>query len=373
MKPITRWLVFGGIGVAAGVALSLVALRDSPISAPRTGDAVPEQAALPGAGGAPAAIADAGEAPRTSQGITEIQLNFQPVPAEDLRDPETSFQLVLLPLQRSRVSPQERVTALARKVFPGLKVQRSDRPVTARPAVLVGELNAPGISAGELELFGRGLSAQQQSDLGRTIRATVLEFHLARERPLAQLRQVEALAAAVAEQAGAVLYDVETREYFSTRAWRERRVEGWSGDFPQVPTEIAIVTHPSAGERRSLTYGMAKFGLPDLVLPRHGTEEGFSKAMATVLTLTAQLLVEKGRVDSAGQLRIRIDDVQHPGVRAELRAMKRGNARGETQLNLGVAKPMDNDPANRLLEVVFAPGEDGQRAMQQAISDLFGP
>lgn len=372
MKPLTRWLVFIGVGALVGVALSLFALRDGPVSAPRTGAAVPAPGdAAPDAGAAVVEAADAGE--RSSPGITEIQLNFQPVPAEDLRDPETTFQLVVLPVERRSGAAFDRVVASARKAFPGLRVQRADRPVTVRPALQVGEMNAPGIPAGELELFGRGLTSQQRLVLGRPMRATVLEVHLAKDQPLAQLRKVELLAVLAAEELRGVLYDVETREYFSPAAWRERRVEGWSGDLPQVPTEIAIVTHPSSGERRSLTYGMARFGLPDLVLPRHGSEETFAKAMATVLTLTAQLLVERGRVDAAGVMTLRIDDVQHPGVRAELRALQRGNAKGETQVNLGVAKPLENDPPNRLLELVFAPGADGDRAMQKVISELFGP
>ena len=359
MRPALRWWIVAAVVIAAAVALSLYAIRKSPV-APSQGERdAGANAAGPAAEGPGAA--DAGAAP----------LSFEPLPEGDLHDPEPSFQVVLLPLKKLTIDGISTARALAKTSFPGLRVQRGTTPVASRPALLVGEVNTPAISNEELQVFGRGLNDALRGQVAPARRSLVLEFHLEGAKVLPELRQSETLVRELAGAARAIIFDGETHEYFTLAAWEDRRIAAWTGELPQVPQHVLIEASAHGRAQGSVTFGMSRFGLPDFVAGDY--PPALRGALATVLNLAAQTLVERGRVDSPGRLWLDIAHLQEPHVREAMQKLMRGNARGRAELLLGIAEVPQGDPHPRLIAVELGRGEAARGSLEAILRGLFGP
>lgn len=365
-----RWLgwVVVAVLVVGGIAvLSVYALGTSPVTPPLGPPTLDGGSpAGPDAGRAEDAAGDAG--PAEPDGGTA----FAPFPAGPLREGTVSFQIVILPVKKGLQRASEIVGRAARAHFPGLKVVSRKEAEVPAPGLAVYELKLEGLAYSELKLLGRDLSDDTQVALTRAKKALVLEFHLPVTPDLASLRKAHTVALAVAMPIQAVLYDAEAREYLSAREFDLRRIRGWGERYPQAPLQISIHAFATRAGQRSITHGMARLGLPDLTLVDHPPE--LAGAVATVLNLAAQHLLEAGALPEAGKLALRIDGLEEPKVREEMRRLMRGNARGQVAVAAGWLEPGERDPQNRILELYFdAQGQARRGQLEAVLRELFGP
>lgn len=364
MKRGLLWVLAAVLTVAGIAALSLYALETSPVTPPLGPPTVDGGAPEPEDGGAaPVPV------PVPMDAGTEA--SWQPFPAGPLREKAVAFQIVILPVKKSLQRVEATVTRAAKAHYPGLKVvTRKDAEVPA-PGVAATELKLEGLSYPEVKLLGRDLDHDTQVYLSRAQKALVLEFHLEPSAAFRELQQAYRVALAVAFPIQAVLYDGEAREYLSPREFEARRVNGWGDQLPQVPLQIAIHAFAGRDGHRSVTFGMSKLGLPDVLVDRHPPE--LAGPMATVINLVAQTLLEGGALASAGELTLDIERLQEPRVREEMKKLMRGNAKGATTVKVGFGEPGERDPQNRLLELRFPEGEAARRAeLDRVIRELFG-
>lgn len=361
MKPWLRWALFALLLVAVIAALSIYSLGTSPVTpplvAPRVDAGVPSEDAP--------AVAPSG--PATDGGSTRL---LQPYPAGPLREQEVAFQVALLTLKEPLRRPEAALRRLVQREFPQLKVVTRPEMEVAPPSVYVSEARLEGLSFNEVTLFGRDLDHNTRVALTKVRKVLILEFHLLPGSSFDQVRRAHRIAHALGAPARAVLFDGETREYFSLREWKQRRIDSWGPTLPLVPLNISIQTHPVPGGQRTVTYGMAKFGLPDVLIDRHPPENG--RALATVVNLICQTLVERAALAGEGKLELAVATLEEPSVRQEMLGLMRGNAAGRVELPVGLSAPRDRDPQNRLLELAFDPA-DPSPAQQQVIRALFGP
>ena len=335
-------------------------------------------ATLPGSGcrcrgkdGAPDAAVAVADLP-----VQAVAPPPNPVPAGMLRDEQTSAQIVLFPALRPfPEDPLEAVAGIAAREWPALRLERPATLSRVAPAVVVGTFDSPGVPAVEVARAGRGLSAIDATHLERKARVAVLEFRLASAQVLQDLPRAQQLALSVAEALDAsALMDGDTREYFSRASWKQTRVGGWSGTLPILPRQVSILQVPEgSGDRlRSVTLGMAKFGLPDVVVAHHapGTD---ARGLASLINLVCATLVQHPALEREGLLDVDVGAIVEPELRGALQGFVRGG-RGKATVALAIAAPRDGDPENRLIEIAF-PGTDAgtaQQAQEALLSLLFG-
>jgi uncharacterized protein YegJ (DUF2314 family) len=292
-------------------------------------------------------------------------------PAPLLHNADITYTFVLLhptPPKGDAVAEARKLLASKYKELAGAWKPGAPQPEVELEAVPPEELEP--IDEEVLDFFGRKLNAEERKRLKAARHATVLAFHV----PFA--RRNEALLAATrfahqlaAEHAG-FLWDAETREYYSPRLWKEQRLDGWSGGAPSLPAHITMHVYGEGESLRVITLGMAKLGLPDLVVEQ--VQRSMGNEMGTLVNGVAQLLAEGLELPADGTLSVDLTRVKDPKVKRLLEGKMSEGARRNMKLRAIEAKRDQGDPENHLLEIAF-PGSGTPHARQLAALDtLFG-
>lgn len=224
----------------------------------------------------------------------------------------------------------------------------------------------------QIRYFGRGLSQQQAEELQLAKLALVVEFRMPASPTYAGLRAADRLLAEVAEQTQGLIWDEETREIFTAAAWRERHIEGWQGDVPNVARHTVIHAYQGDKLLRGITLGMGKFGLPDVVMndfPRSNSAQA-----GNLIVALSQALVEGAQVGPRSNFTLTLAQLRHQEVRATQQAQMTDDAPGAAQLYFTKGKLEQGDPHNRLLEFYFDhyPGPDRYARQTALFTTLYG-
>lgn len=224
----------------------------------------------------------------------------------------------------------------------------------------------------QIRYFGRGLSPQQAEELQLAKLALVVEFRLPAAANYAGLRAADRLLAEVAEQTKGLIWDEETREIFTVAAWRERHIDSWQGDIPNVAKHTVIHAYQGDKLLRGITLGMAKFGLPDVLMndfPRSNSAQA-----GDLIVALSQALVEGAVIGPRSNITLDLSQFKHIEVKKTQQTALADNARGTAQLYFTKGKREEGDPQNRLLEFYFDhyPGPDRYARQTALFTTLYG-
>lgn len=218
----------------------------------------------------------------------------------------------------------------------------------------------PPPSVDYLEHKGFGLSKTERDRIQDSESVLVIDFFIVAPQDYQYLNATNALAGALAEGTGGFIWDEETKEMHSVAAWRQKRL---SND-PVYFANTSMHAYELASKNfRSVTFGMRKLGLPDLVLAE------FPRAFWDPLSEMMRFLV--AQVGSRGPLNPKLS-----WSAAELRQLLNlGEAAEVPDLWLTEAPRDEGDPRNDLYTVDFRsfPGESYQEKQMNAIGTLFRP
>ncbi|HJV67684.1 MAG TPA: DUF2314 domain-containing protein [Ideonella sp.] len=228
----------------------------------------------------------------------------------------------------------------------------------------------PGLDM--LQRFGRGLTRDQAVAMQSSEQALILDFAHPASFSFTAYRSALTLTEQVARDTSGLIWDEETREVFSPEEWHKRRLDTWDGDIPNALMHTVI--HAYKGDRlvRAITLGMAKFGLPDVVVDDFSWSE--NRPMGNLINLLSQALVEGAVVGPRGSYDLDIHQVKHAAVRRSHLDTLKPNTTAIAKLVLVTGIPDEGDPHNRLVEIRFDRTAGPDRHAQQAalLSSLFG-
>jgi len=127
---------------------------------------------------------------------------------------------------------------------------------------------------------------------------------------------------------------------------------------------VAIHAYGGGGKVRVITLGMAKFGLPDLVV--EDVPSGFSQSAGRLLNVCAQTLAEGGTLGDNGTLRLAASALRNPAAKTGL------SADADVTLQFVKAKADKGDPKNRIWRVHFPGAGPAHERMSAVFDKLFG-
>ncbi len=223
-----------------------------------------------------------------------------------------------------------------------------------------------------LQYFGRGLTREQAIALQSSNTAFIVRFAHSQKQGMPAYRQSLRLIEQVARDTKGLLWDEETREVFTADEWRKKRIDSWEGDLPDISKHTVIHAYRSDRMVRAITLGMAKFGLPDVVV------EDFSwslnRPMGSLVNLVSQSLGEGLVIGTQGRCDVDVKAIRHAGARTAQSTDLLPGSTGRAQLKLVQARRDDGDPDNRLAEIRFDAqrGVDVHARQQALISSLYG-
>jgi uncharacterized protein YegJ (DUF2314 family) len=223
-----------------------------------------------------------------------------------------------------------------------------------------------------LKYFGRGLSREQAQALQESHQALTLVFAHPKANVWTALRAANELAETVAAQTGGLIWDAETREVFTPAEWRVRRLDTWNAGMPNVAKQTVIHAYRDKEFVRAITLGMAKMGLPDVVV--NDFPWSMNPQVGNLINDFCQAMAEGASFSPGGEYDLHIKAIRHPSVRDPQLASIKGNATAVAKLALAWGTPEDGDPENRLILITADryPGPDPHAKQESMVSSVFG-
>jgi hypothetical protein len=221
-----------------------------------------------------------------------------------------------------------------------------------------------------LRYVARTLSPEERKSLMKARQATVLSFRVPFEQRHEALLAATRFAHQVASEHSAFLWDSETREYFSPKSWKELRLEGWSAGVPFVPAHIVLHVYREGEALRLISLGMAKFGLPDLVVEK--VPQSLSEEMGRLVNSVAQLLAEGMVLSADGTMDVDLAKLKDARLKEQLASRTQKGALRRAKLQALEAQRDQGDPDNPLLELGFPGSGDLHARYVAALDALFG-
>lgn len=223
-----------------------------------------------------------------------------------------------------------------------------------------------------LRYFGRGLSREQALALQESRQALILDFGHDSAHVWGALRAATEVVERVARETAGLVWDEETREIFTPEEWHKRRVAPWPDTVPDVSRHTTIHVYQSGEQVRAITLGMAKFGLPDVVIQEFSWS--LNRNMGNLINAFCQAMAEGARFSGAGAYDLDIRAIRNATVRAQQTASLLPNARSVAQLTLRQGAREEGDPRNRLIEIGFDryPGNDVHARQNALLGSLYG-
>ena len=228
----------------------------------------------------------------------------------------------------------------------------------------------PMPDANYLSYFGRGMTDKERADVQNYKAAVLYDFLFPLTSRSNAIKNISRLVLTIAEQHDGYIWDSETRELFSRPEWKLSRIDSWSGDVPNIKFNTVIHAYQDTDGYRAISLGMAKFGLPDLVV--NGFEWNDSRSISSLINLTAQQLVEQGLSDF--KFEVNVDKLKASSFKASLVDSLYENANKAATIDLVESKVQEGDPDNFLLEFNFDQYDGKTKFQKQGtlLNSLFG-
>ena len=300
-----------------------------------------------------------------------------PIPTGPLREGPIHFEFAIYypesPTRPPMTVLKERLRGAGGALT--LVTSMSDKPSAAVLRALLNTTAQKDYRPPDLQMvqrFGRGLTRDQAEALQRAERALILDFAHPASLSASALRTALQLTEQVARDTNGLLWDEETREIFTPDEWQKRRLDSWAGDTPDVLQHTVIHAYKSDKLVRAITLGMAKFGLPDVVVSDFSWSS--NRPMGNLINLFAQAMVEGAVIKTPGVYDLELRSVKNANVRQSQLATLKPNAAAAAKLSLVKGTWEDGDPRNRLVEIRFDryPGPDHYARQDAMLGALFG-
>ena len=223
-----------------------------------------------------------------------------------------------------------------------------------------------------LKYSGHGLSDAQVEQLQRSQEAFILDFGHPKENVWSALHTADLLVEDIARESGGLVWDQETREIFSPDAWHKRRLQDWPDGVPDISTQTTVHVYENGEFARAITLGMAKAGLPDVIVEELPWSSG--NQVVNLINLFSQAMVEGAVAKNVARFKLDLRAIQNARSRDRQLKSLEADSSGVACLTLKQGTWEDGDPKNQLIQLAFDryKGNDVHAKQEAAISLLFG-
>jgi len=230
-----------------------------------------------------------------------------------------------------------------------LNISTKNTDKTSISMQLVSDAQAPDTEY--LSYYGRGITKKQAEDLQGTKLALVIDSSYSMDMKVNGLKLSNQIAYDIAKSFDGALWDNETRELFDPVAWENKRLSAWEHDTPIIDKHIVIHAYKNNEYVRAITLGMAKFGMPDIVV--NDFSWSLNRPIESLIVLASQSIVEGSRLSKNSSIEINIDSLAETNYKKALKSSLIDNANSEVDVLIGDAQWEEGDPDNYLIEILF--------------------
>lgn len=260
--------------------------------------------------------------------------------------------------------PREAMQMAVEKEMKGIPILHEYPPKIDPPFIVLTDETAPlkrypVPNTGYLQHSGHGLSDEDHQAIQTSSRASCAVLFNTRDGQWQRAKAFNNVAHVFAVETKAHIWDSATRECFHRDAWKKRRIDGWGDrEIPDLRSQIAIHRYPKldAGYFRSVTRGMGKFGLYDVVIERSADSE--AAAASNLMQVFCQTIAANPVLEAPLRTPISIESLPPQVAKSYREGMfKNGTGKAELAIMRGAYDQGNEDPDNELVEFDFRYGK----------------
>lgn len=296
--------------------------------------------------------------PSLSEHLYQDTIGFE-FSAFYLRTPEVAPEVLL----------QRCIEADSSRLYQYLQDQDSAR----LPSLMVCKVNNisrnyPPPTPAVLKDNGFGMSPDQMASLQKAADVLIMDFNTDRKHLWDAYRKALEYLYAITVNQDAIIYDQKVKACYTPEAWKSMRIDTWQTPVPDLRDHFIIRSQTDGQACRTVTFGMGKFGLPDVVLDKLPCSN--QRQFCSLISLICQSMAERGRLMRGDSLSLDINSVQNEKFRKSLATSPDNNASGKAIVQLRMMKRLDSDPLNRLVGLKCP--KDAQAYPDELITSIFG-
>ena len=229
----------------------------------------------------------------------------------------------------------------------------------------------PPPDAEYLQLFGKGINKAQADGMAASTSGWRVIYAYPARQAAQALRAVDRSVLELARGSGALIWDSETRVLYAPDHFQESRVDS-PGASDSVIKHTTIHAYQEGDYVRAVSLGMAKFGLPDLVIEQ--LSWATHRSLGWLMIGIAQQMVEGVEPNASGAFAFDAGAIRNSAVRDDVVADSIGDASQKGTFTLRAAVPEEGDADNPLLAIQFDAyaGNDEFARQDTAVANIFG-
>jgi uncharacterized protein YegJ (DUF2314 family) len=222
-----------------------------------------------------------------------------------------------------------------------------------------------------LKYFGKGLNKKQADKVQLYKAVIVVDFAFPLSLRSKGLKIAYEAAYDFAKKTDGFIWDSETRELFTPEVWKNKRIDAWAGQTPIINSQIVIHAYQAENGVRAITLGMAKFGLPDVVV--ENLAWSLNSSMSDLMILVAQSMVE-GLLAEGSKLIVEIEKLKDSSYKTNLISTLKENATRNLSILFKPGEWEEGDPDNFLIQLMFNnfEGSSEKEKQEKLLSSIFG-
>lgn len=274
-------------------------------------------------------------------------------------------------LKENELITEESFLDLAKKMLPNFQhyTTRNERRTTLGYYFetidsLQGVLTPPDPSY--LLGYGRGISSEQQELLKNATKMAGFTFYGPKEKAKEAQRKINEMMLAVSLEGNYIIVDFGTLEYFSSTAWKRRRLDNYNQQPYNVMDQILIkVLDTPEGNCRAVTFGMEKFCLPDISISNLDCAN--PNKYTDLLLAVSQSISERPEITADSTITINVEKIKNPRWKSYFSKITIPNQKDMT-IKLTKIQPKYGDKNNTQFEILSG---DPETSLTTLTSKLF--
>jgi uncharacterized protein YegJ (DUF2314 family) len=229
----------------------------------------------------------------------------------------------------------------------------------------------PAHEVSYLEYFAEGFTKTQKEQLTTSKNAVILVLYYEKQNTFSHTKKLFDWIYKKVKDTDYVVYDGEVREYYLPKTWKRDRVDAWENGVPNALNLLTLHPYRKQEYCRCITFGMQRFGLPDLVI--NDSPCSTIASASQLLTIMGQLLLEGHEIKN-NRLEVDLDFVKNAEVKKAISEVTYDNATKKATINFNIAAMEEGDPFNTIFQVDFKNNgtENAQTYESEVYKQLFG-
>ncbi|MEM6720170.1 MAG: DUF2314 domain-containing protein [Bacteroidota bacterium] len=223
-----------------------------------------------------------------------------------------------------------------------------------------------------LQYFADGFTQTQKEQLGNSKNACIIVLYYQEKDVFTHTKKLFDWVYKKVNNTDFIVYDGEVREYYLPATWKKERLDPWENGKPNAFQLLTLHSYRMDEYCRTITFGMQRFGLPDLVIEDSPCSN--MRNATQLLTIIGQLLLEGKQIQDKSLL-VDLDAIKNSQFQEILATIVEDNSQRKAAINFRRVLAMEEgDPFNTIFRVNFNNKDfkNKQAYESEVYKNLFG-